>query len=105
MRNFLARVICSEISELTTGRKAWRDVEVLVAAGLRGWKGAKGTVTVRGLGRCPNVDGRKRHIVVDSMGLLLAILVTAASVDDAKAATELFARLDGQPIGKVVPAL
>ena len=48
-----------------------------------------------------NVDGRKRHIVVDSMGLLLAVLVTAASVDDATAAQELFPRLDGQPVGKV----
>src|SRR6266566_5044590 len=28
-----------------------------------------------------NVDGRKRHIVVDSLGLLLAVLVTAADVD------------------------
>ena len=36
------------------------------------------------------------------MGLLLAVLVTAANVDDAKAAPELFARLDGQPMGKVV---
>jgi transposase len=55
----------------------------------------------RGRDNHKNVDGRKRHIVVDSMGLLLAVLVTAASVDDARAATELFARLDGQPIGKV----
>ena len=36
------------------------------------------------------------------MGLLLAVLVTAADVDDAKAAAELFARLEGQPMGKVV---
>ena len=35
------------------------------------------------------------------MGLLLAVLVTAADVDDAKAAAELFARLEGQPMGKV----
>jgi transposase len=56
----------------------------------------------RGRDNAKNVDGRKRHIVVDSMGLLLAVLVTAASVDDAGAATELFARLDGQPVGKVV---
>src|SRR3954463_13732128 len=55
----------------------------------------------RGRDNAKNVDGRKRHIVVDSMGLLLAVLVTAASVDDAKAASELFARLDGQPMGKV----
>ena len=56
----------------------------------------------RGRDNAKNVDGRKRHIVVDSMGFLLAVLVTAASVDDARAATELFARLDGQPVGKVV---
>jgi putative transposase len=55
----------------------------------------------RGRDNAKNVDGRKRHIVVDSMGLLLAVLVTAASVDDAQAATELFARLDGQPMAKV----
>src|SRR5919109_5256253 len=56
----------------------------------------------RGRDNAKNVDGRKRHIVVDSMGLLLAVLVTAASVDDAQAARELFPRLDGQPVGKVV---
>ena len=55
----------------------------------------------RGRDNFKNVDGRKRHIVVDSMGLLLAVLVTAADVDDAKAAPELFARLEGQPMGKV----
>ena len=55
----------------------------------------------RGRDNAKNVDGRKRHIVVDSMGLLLAVLVTAASVDDAQAARELFGRLQGQPVGKV----
>jgi putative transposase len=55
----------------------------------------------RGRDNHKNVDGRKRHIVVDSMGLLLAVLVTAASVDDATAAQELFGRLEGQPVGKV----
>jgi transposase len=55
----------------------------------------------RGRDNAKNVDGRKRHIVVDSMGLLLAVLVTAAAVDDAKAAAELFGRLEGQPVSKV----
>jgi putative transposase len=55
----------------------------------------------RGRDNAKNVDGRKRHIVVDSMGLLLAVLVTAADVDDAKAAPEVFARLDGQPMSRV----
>ena len=56
----------------------------------------------RGRDNAKNVDGRKRHIVVDSLGLLLAVLVTAADVDDATAASELFARRDGQPVSKVV---
>jgi putative transposase len=55
----------------------------------------------RGRDNAKNIDGRKRHIVVDSLGLLLAVLVTAASVDDAKAAPELFPRLEGQPVGEV----
>src|SRR5271154_775660 len=55
----------------------------------------------RGRDHAKNVDGRKRHIVVDSMGLLLAVLVTAADVDDAKAAATVFARLDGQPMSRV----
>ena len=55
----------------------------------------------RGRDNAKNVDGRKRHIVVDSMGLLLAVLVTAADVDDARGATQLFARLGGQPMSRV----
>jgi transposase len=55
----------------------------------------------RGRDNAKNIDGRKRHIVVDSMGLLLAVLITAANVDDAQAATELFSRLNGQPVSQV----
>lgn len=55
----------------------------------------------RGRDNAKNVDGRKRHIVIDSLGLLLAVLVTAADVDDAQAAQMLFARLEGQPTSKI----
>jgi putative transposase len=55
----------------------------------------------RGRDNAKNVDGRKRHIVVDSMGSLMAVSVTAADVDDARAAADLFGRLDGQPMSKV----
>src|SRR5437667_2331008 len=55
----------------------------------------------RGRDNAKNVDGRKRHLVVDSMGLLLAVLVTGAHVDDARAAAEVFARLEGQPMSRV----
>jgi putative transposase len=38
------------------------------------------------------VAGRKRHLWVDSLGLLLAVLVTAADVHDSRAACDLFHR-------------
>ena len=37
------------------------------------------------------VKGRKRHLVVDTLGLLLAVTVTAASVQDRDAAAEVVA--------------
>src|SRR6201989_1546773 len=43
----------------------------------RGWDNAK------------KVNGRKRHIAVDSTGLLLAVVITAASVQDREAARPL----------------
>jgi putative transposase len=38
------------------------------------------------------VHGRKRHILVDTLGLLIAVVVTAANVDDARAAQTLLGR-------------
>jgi putative transposase len=48
----------------------------------------------RGYDGGKKMTGRKRHIVVDTLGLLLAVAVTAASVDDARAAPEVLTRLD-----------
>jgi len=48
-----------------------------------------------------NVTGRKRHIIVDSLGLLLAVAVTSAGVDDAAAAPAALGQLADQPLGKV----
>src|SRR3954451_22243998 len=42
------------------------------------------------------VKGRKRHILVDSLGLLIAVVVTAANVDDARAAQDIFAQVRGR---------
>ena len=42
------------------------------------------------------VRGRKRHIVVDSLGLLLVVLVTGANVDDARAAQDVFVTMPGR---------
>ena len=39
------------------------------------------------------IKGRKRHIVVDTLGLLLAVTVTAAAADDGTAAPQVLTKL------------
>ncbi|MFF0143443.1 transposase [Streptomyces sp. NPDC005227] len=52
-----------------------------VGADSRGWDAGK------------KVNGRKRHIAVDTLGLLLVVLVTTASVQDRDGARPLISRL------------
>lgn len=47
----------------------------------------------RGYDGGKKIRGRKRHIAVDTLGLLLAVVVTPACVDDAAAAQEVFREL------------
>jgi putative transposase len=47
----------------------------------------------RGYDGNKKVNGRKRHIIVDTLGLLLAVLVTAAAADDGTAAPQVLAKL------------
>jgi putative transposase len=66
-----------------------QSVKTTATGGVRGYDGGK------------KVTGRKRHIFVDTLGLLLAVTVTAASVDDAAAVPQLFA----QVVPETVPRL
>jgi putative transposase len=50
----------------------------------------------RGADGGKRVKGRKRHILVDTLGLLIAVVVTAANVDDARAAQDVFAQVRGK---------
>lgn len=58
--------------------------------------------TTRSGGECRGVDGgkkikgRKQHIVTDTLGLLLVVVVHAANVHDSKAAQEVISRLKGR---------
>jgi putative transposase len=51
------------------------------------------------------INGVKRHILVDTMGLLLAVYVTAASVTDAKAACVVFQRATAEGFPRLVKVL
>ena len=50
----------------------------------------------RGFDMGKNIKGRKRHIVVDTMGLLLAVVVTAASVQDRDGAKLVLKKVKAQ---------
>src|SRR6266481_5218315 len=50
----------------------------------------------RGYDGGKKVSGRKRHILVDSMGMLLAVLVTSAALDDGIAAKELLSMVESE---------
>lgn len=65
----------------TTASLDSQTVKATEAAAGRGYDGAK------------KITGRKRHIVVDSLGLLLAVLVTTADVADAVAAPQVLGPL------------
>jgi len=58
-----------------------QSVKTTEVGGPRGYDGGK------------KITGRKRHIAVDTLGLLLAVVVTSAAVDDARAAPQLFDQL------------
>jgi putative transposase len=51
------------------------------AGGARGYDGGK------------KINGRKRHLIVDSLGLLMVVLVTSANLDDGTTAPEVLKRL------------
>ncbi len=50
----------------------------------------------RGYDAGKNVNGRKRHIIVDTLGLLLLVLVTAADVQDKPGGKQLLTQLKQQ---------
>jgi len=61
-----------------------QTVKATEVADSRGYDGGK------------KITGRKRHIIVDKLGLLLVVLVTVASADDGTIAPEVLGRLTAE---------
>lgn len=50
----------------------------------------------RGYDGGKKIKGRKRHLLVDTLGLLLAVVITSAHIDDGAAAPELLGQVSSQ---------
>lgn len=50
----------------------------------------------RGYDGGKKIKGRKRHLLVDTLGLLVAVLITGANVDDGTAAPQLLERITAE---------
>ena len=84
MLDTLRRQVRTEAGREPAPQKAAIDshtVKGSEAGGPRGYDGGK------------KINGRKRHIIVDTMGLLLVVLVTSGNVDDGTGAPEVLKRL------------
>jgi transposase len=81
-------------ARLTEGRHAAPSAGIIDSASVK----AAETVGAgtRGFDAGKKINGRKRHIAVDTVGLLLCVLVTGADIQDRTAARHLLARLKHQ---------
>ena len=67
-----------------------QSVKTTERGGVRGYDGGK------------KLTGRKRHLVVDSLGLLMAVIVSAACIDDGAVAPRVLVQLDAVRFPRLV---
>jgi transposase len=75
-------------------REAQRPTERTTASVDSQSTDSAGTQEARGFDAGKKLDGRKRHLAVDSLGLLLAVVVTAGDVSDAEGGKACLEQMD-----------
>ena len=56
----------------------------------------------RGYDGGKKISGRKRHVLVDTIGLLLVVLITSAALDDGTAAIKLLAQIRAEDFPRLI---
>jgi putative transposase len=81
-----------------SGREASPSVGIMDSQSI---KNSERGVCDKGYDGNKKINGRKRHIIVDTLGLLLGVKVHAANIHDSKGAFELVDEFDGQTYARM----